>query len=250
MLDRIMGRAATVAALLLGVGSTVRAEGPPAGDAGKSGIDREFVTPDVRPQDDLFRHVSGRWLDSAPIPPDRAMDGAFYRLRDQSEADLRKIIEATAAKGTGSAEAQEGRRPVPPASWTRPRSRNSASSRSRGTSTGSRRWATRPASSSWSPSWVGAASRGRSASASTPTPRSPTATSSRWRRAGLGLPGRVVLPARQVQAGPRGLRQAHRPDVRAGRLDRPEGGGRPRHGAGDPAGQEPLGPGQEAATTP
>ena len=76
-------------------------------EAVKSGIDREFVTPDVRPQDDLFRHVSGKWLSSAPIPPDRAMDGAFYKLRDQSEADLKAIIEATAADRTESADSKK-----------------------------------------------------------------------------------------------------------------------------------------------
>ncbi len=73
----------------------------------KSGIDREFVAPDVRPQDDLFRHVSGKWLATVPIPPDRAIDGAFHRLRDQSEADLKAIIEEVAAKGDGSPDAKK-----------------------------------------------------------------------------------------------------------------------------------------------
>ncbi len=107
MLDRVMKKAATVAAILACASPSLRAEGPRADEATKSGIDREFVAPTVRPQDDLFRHVSGKWLDTAAIPPDRAMDGAFHRLRDRSEADLKAIIEATAAKGTGSAEAQK-----------------------------------------------------------------------------------------------------------------------------------------------
>ncbi|WP_432536664.1 M13 family metallopeptidase [Kineococcus arenarius] len=65
----------------------------------------EDVDPSVRPQDDLFRHVNGRWLATAEIPEDRAVDGAFVRLRDQSEAECRAIVEAAAAAaGDGSAE--------------------------------------------------------------------------------------------------------------------------------------------------
>ncbi|SIO60553.1 putative endopeptidase [Singulisphaera sp. GP187] len=71
-----------------------------AADATKSGIDKSFVDKSARPQDDLYRHVNGVWLDTAKIPADRPQDGAFYKLRDQAEADLRVLIEA-AAKGEG-----------------------------------------------------------------------------------------------------------------------------------------------------
>ena len=91
---RTVMRAAAVAALMSGPAAGLRAADEAPGV--RSGIDREFVDPKVRPQDDLFRHVSGKWLDTAPIPPDRAMDGAFHRLRDQSEADLKAIIERVA----------------------------------------------------------------------------------------------------------------------------------------------------------
>jgi putative endopeptidase len=67
-----------------------------AAPAGRSGIDRAYVAADVRPQDDLFRHVSGKWLAEAVIPPDRPLYGAFHKLRDQSEADIRAIIEESA----------------------------------------------------------------------------------------------------------------------------------------------------------
>jgi putative endopeptidase len=63
---------------------------------GKAGIEKAYVVPEVRPQDDLFRHVNGKWLAEAQIPPDRSIDGAFHKLRDKSEADLRAIIEAAA----------------------------------------------------------------------------------------------------------------------------------------------------------
>jgi putative endopeptidase len=57
----------------------------------------EHVDPAVRPQDDLFRHVNGKWLATAEIPADRASHGSFYVLREQAEADVRAIIEEAAA---------------------------------------------------------------------------------------------------------------------------------------------------------
>jgi putative endopeptidase len=55
------------------------------------------LDPTVRPQDDLFGHVNGRWILAAEIPPDRSTFGSFEILRDQAEADVRAIIEAAAA---------------------------------------------------------------------------------------------------------------------------------------------------------
>jgi putative endopeptidase len=62
-----------------------------------SGIDTDQLTPAIRPQDDLFRHVNGAWLDSAEIPEDRSVYGSFHRLRDEAEAQLRVIVESAAA---------------------------------------------------------------------------------------------------------------------------------------------------------
>jgi putative endopeptidase len=59
----------------------------------KSGIRLEHFNNKFRPQDDLYRYVNGAWLESAEIPADRAADGSFYFLRDQSEAQVREIIE-------------------------------------------------------------------------------------------------------------------------------------------------------------
>ncbi|MBU6213289.1 MAG: peptidase M13 [Actinomycetales bacterium] len=63
----------------------------------KSGIDLTHVAEDIRPQDDLYRHLSGRWIENAEIPADRAVDGAFYALRDNSEIAIRDIVEAAMA---------------------------------------------------------------------------------------------------------------------------------------------------------
>lgn len=61
---------------------------PLLGSLDPNEFDRSF-----RPQDDLYRFVNGRWLESHQIPADRAIDGVFYTLRDRSEAQVRVIIE-------------------------------------------------------------------------------------------------------------------------------------------------------------
>ena len=66
----------------------------------KSGIDLRHVDTSVRVQDDLFRHVNGRWLDEASIPEDKARYGEFIRLREEAEAHLRAIVEGLAAQPT------------------------------------------------------------------------------------------------------------------------------------------------------
>ncbi|TCI97385.1 M13-type metalloendopeptidase [Aeromicrobium sp. IC_218] len=57
------------------------------------GIDVEQLDSSIRPQDDLFRHVNGRWLRETQIPADRATAGAFMDLRDAAELKTREIIE-------------------------------------------------------------------------------------------------------------------------------------------------------------
>lgn len=65
-----------------------------------SGIDTSLFDPTTRPQDDLFRHVNGKWLDAAEIPADRSRDGEFRRLHDQAELDVKAIIEELSADVT------------------------------------------------------------------------------------------------------------------------------------------------------
>ena len=64
----------------------------------RSGIDLSALDPAVRPQDDLFRHVNGRWLATHEIPADRGSDGAFRALHDQAEEQVRAIIEELGAQ--------------------------------------------------------------------------------------------------------------------------------------------------------
>ncbi|MDT5148559.1 MAG: putative endopeptidase [Mycobacterium sp.] len=73
-------------------------------EATHSGIDLSYVDDDARPQDDLFGHVNGRWLDDYDIPADRATDGAFRLLADRAEEQVRDLIieaaETEAVEGT------------------------------------------------------------------------------------------------------------------------------------------------------
>jgi putative endopeptidase len=62
----------------------------------RSGLDLQWRDDSVRPQDDLFGHVNGKWLTTHQIPDDRAQDGAFRHLVDQAEVDVRAIIEDSA----------------------------------------------------------------------------------------------------------------------------------------------------------
>lgn len=57
-----------------------------------SGLDLRYVDAAIRPQDDLFGHVNGRWLADYQMPPDRATDGAFRALFDRAEVQVRDLI--------------------------------------------------------------------------------------------------------------------------------------------------------------
>jgi putative endopeptidase len=55
-------------------------------------IDFSAFDESVRIQDDLFRHVNGRWMAGTDIPSDKPLTGAFMKLRDDAEAAVRDII--------------------------------------------------------------------------------------------------------------------------------------------------------------
>ncbi|MGO4102673.1 M13 family metallopeptidase [Leifsonia sp. YAF41] len=57
-----------------------------------SGIDRAELDPAVRPQDDLFRHVNGKWIARTEIPSDKARWGSFYLLAEGAEKAVQEII--------------------------------------------------------------------------------------------------------------------------------------------------------------
>ncbi|MDR3068562.1 MAG: M13 family metallopeptidase, partial [Cellulomonas sp.] len=60
------------------------------------------LDPTIRPQDDLYRHVNGRWLNAASIPDDQPATGAFVQLRDAAEAAIRDIVTGLSGSEPGS----------------------------------------------------------------------------------------------------------------------------------------------------
>ena len=51
----------------------------------------------VKPGDDFFAYVNGRWIETTQMPADRSRYGAFDELRDESQVAVRAIIEESAS---------------------------------------------------------------------------------------------------------------------------------------------------------
>ena len=62
-------------------------------DAPRSGLALEELSAEIRPQDDLFRHVNGAWLERTEIPDDKARWGSFHLIAEQAEKDVHAIVE-------------------------------------------------------------------------------------------------------------------------------------------------------------
>lgn len=68
----------------------------------RSGLALEELSDEIRPQDDLFRHVNGRWLERTEIPDDKARWGSFHLIAEQAEADVRTIVEESQQAEAGT----------------------------------------------------------------------------------------------------------------------------------------------------
>jgi putative endopeptidase len=68
---------------------------------------QEGMDLDVRPQDDLFGHVNGRWLAETEIPADRSSWGPFVQLADVAEEQVHRIIEDLARVATDADESTD-----------------------------------------------------------------------------------------------------------------------------------------------
>ena len=62
-------------------------------DAPRSGLALDELSAEIRPQDDLFRHVNGSWLERTEIPDDKARWGSFHLIAEQAEQDVHAIVE-------------------------------------------------------------------------------------------------------------------------------------------------------------
>ncbi len=64
-----------------------------------SGIDMTAMDRNVRPQDDLFRHVNGTWLANTPFPAEYASAGIGIMLFEKAQEDVHAILLEAAAAG-------------------------------------------------------------------------------------------------------------------------------------------------------
>jgi putative endopeptidase len=65
----------------------------PAAPAPVSGVELQYVDDSVRPQDDFYKHINGKWLAATEIPADKGSYGSFDQLFDNSQTQLRGIVE-------------------------------------------------------------------------------------------------------------------------------------------------------------
>lgn len=75
-----------------------------------SGVLIDNMDTSIKPGDDFNRYVNGKWMSSATIPDDKASQGVWVELRNESQDNVKKIIEQT-AKGefkTGTDEQKVG----------------------------------------------------------------------------------------------------------------------------------------------
>ena len=72
-----------------------------------SGIATQYIDPSVRPQNDFYRHLNGKWLQTVEIPADQSSWGSFDQLYENSLTELRGLIEkAASADGARDADAR------------------------------------------------------------------------------------------------------------------------------------------------
>ncbi len=62
-----------------------------------SGLDFDGFDTTIRPQDDLFGSVNGKWVAETELPADCARWGSFDMLREQSEDDVKVLVEEVSA---------------------------------------------------------------------------------------------------------------------------------------------------------
>jgi putative endopeptidase len=71
----------------------VAAEAP---SALRSGIDMSHIDKSIDPGDDLYGHMNARWIEAFELPADKSNYGTFTMLRDQSQEDVKAIIDMAA----------------------------------------------------------------------------------------------------------------------------------------------------------
>ena len=63
---------------------------------GTFGVDTAQMDSSVKPGDDFFKYVNGKWLSTFKIPADKASYGVFDALLDKSESDVHALLDELA----------------------------------------------------------------------------------------------------------------------------------------------------------
>jgi len=63
------------------------------------GIDISKMDPNVKPNEDFFKYVNGKWLETTEIPADRTSWGSFNELRKKTDADALEVLKEAIANG-------------------------------------------------------------------------------------------------------------------------------------------------------
>ncbi len=58
------------------------------------GINLDYMDNTVKPTEDFFKHVNGKWLESTEIPADRTRWGSFDELRQKTDEDALAILKS------------------------------------------------------------------------------------------------------------------------------------------------------------
>lgn len=66
--------------------------------SGRSSVDKSGFDTSVRPQDDLFKYVNGKWLQETEIPADKSNYGSFIALADLSQERCNELIKELAGE--------------------------------------------------------------------------------------------------------------------------------------------------------
>ncbi len=86
-------------------GSNPRPAAAPA--LGSFGVDTSGMDTGVKPGDDFFAHVNGRWDRTTQIPDDQSQWGMFHELQELSQTRTRAILEESAGKAAATGNARK-----------------------------------------------------------------------------------------------------------------------------------------------
>ena len=96
-MTRMLRVTVAVAALATSLAPAGAADTPKA-KYGAWGVDYADMDKSVKPGDDFFDYVEGTWLKTHPIPADKSRTGYNYTLPDDTEVQVRAIVEDAARK--------------------------------------------------------------------------------------------------------------------------------------------------------